>query len=389
MSKSKDHLTWAQVDTKAIKHNIAVLNRLAQKNKFLLPTRPNNYKRKNSVELMPVIKADAYGHGMKEVAAILDQQGIKRFAVSDLKEGKLLRNLGFKQHILLFESTLPTFAQDILDYQLTPTVCTLELAQSLNRLAKKSKRRLSIHIKIDTGMGRLGVWYEQAHDFVRQLQKLHHLVITGIYTHFPVADTNKTFTSNQIKKLFQLILTLDQNALVIPYIHASNSMGLMGYKTSVLNLARPGLLLYGLSPSVNKKNVLNLKPALSVKSTVIYIKTLERGRGVSYGQKFIAKKRMKVATIPIGYQDGYFRSLSNKAYVLIGGCRCPLLGHVTMDQIVVDITKVKDSYLGMPVVILGSQKKQTITAEELAKHADTINYEIVCALGARLPKVHR
>jgi alanine racemase len=182
---------------------------------------------------------------------------------------------------------------------------------------------------------------------------------------------------------------LDRTGLIVPFIHAANSMGLAGYQTRIVNLARPGLMLYGLYPHQDLRKKIQLKPVLSVRSRVIFLKKVKKGRSVSYGRTFFTKKDMLIATVPIGYNDGYFRALSNQAFVLIGGRRCPVAGRVTMDQIMVDVSHLKTVQLGDLVTILGSQKKENISADELAKYAGTINYEIVCSLGNRLPRVYR
>jgi alanine racemase len=237
---------------------------------------------------------------------------------------------------------------------------------------------------VDTGMGRLGVWHEEAFDFIRQVSRLRHLRIMGIFTHFPAADTDRAFTKEQIQHLYDLVKKLDRSGTIIPYIHAANSMGLAGYRTHILNAARPGLMLYGLYPHPGLRKKIFLKPVLSVRSRVIFLKEIKKGRSISYGRTFFTRRDMRVATVPIGYNDGYFRLLSNRAAVLIDGRRAPVIGRVTMDQIMVDVSRVKKARVGSPVTVLGVQKKECISADELAEHADTINYEIVCSLGGRL-----
>ncbi len=375
-------LTFAEIDLKAIRHNLREIRRLSSQNKFSLPYRKNL----KAVDILAVVKADGYGHGMQEVSGLLAKEGVNFFAVSDVSEGICLRKTGIKKPILLLESPLPAQAKLIGDYDLTPTVCSLELALALEKSAWEKRKNITIHVKVDTGMGRFGVWHAQAFSFIQKLFRFKHLIIQGIYTHFPVADVDQAFTKRQIEYLYALVTQLDQKGLIIPTIHAANSMGLAGYKTHILNLARPGLMLYGLYPKNSLKRKLHLKPALSVKSKVIFLKNIEKGRSISYGRTFIAKRRMRVATIPIGYNDGYLRCFSNKSFVLIQGQRCPVLGRVTMDQIVVDVSSLKDLRLAAEVVILGIQGKETITADKLAQYAQTINYEIVCHLGNRLPR---
>jgi alanine racemase len=385
------YLTWAEIDLKAVRHNLKQIVKLSAKNKFYFPTRPPQpVKINQGLEfVMAVIKANAYGHGMEKIGLLLDKAGVGFFCVSDINEGIALRKIGIKKSILLLESTLASDAQQIADYQLVPTICTLGLAASLNRYAQKKKRRIDVHVKVDTGMGRLGVWHEEAFDFIKKVSTFKCLRIMGIFTHFPAADTDRSFTRQQLKYLYDLVKRLDRSGLIVPYIHAANSMGLVGYPTHIVNLARPGLMLYGLYPHLSLCKKIHLKPVLNVRSRVIFLKKIKRGRSVSYGRTFFTKKDMLVATVPIGYNDGYFRALSNQACVLIDGTRCPVIGRVTMDQIMVDVSRVKKVQLGSSVTVLGAQKKENISADELAKLAGTINYEIVCSLGNRLPKIYK
>jgi len=381
-------LTWAEIDLKALRFN---LRQIRKQTTFFRTKRtgvPHSRGISRRSGILAVIKADAYGHGMLKVASVLNREGVDIFGVSDIAEGILLRKNGIKRPILLFESTLPSLARDILEYNLTPTVCTLTLASSLNTHAKRMNRKVDIHVKVDTGMGRLGIWHQDARNFLGQVRKYPHLSVRGLYTHFPLADTNPRFTRKQIMDFSQLIKGLNKEGLSVSHLHAANSAGLMGHSTPFLNLARPGLMLYGLYPDERLKKKITLKPAMSVKCRIIFLKKVSRGRGISYGHTFIAPRDMTVATLPIGYSDGYLRALSSKASVLINGKRCPVLGRVTMDQIIVDVSHVPAAKLGTTVVILGQQKKQKISADELALHAGTINYEIVCSLGNRLPRIY-
>jgi len=380
MKKKKDNvapLTWAEVDLRAIRYNFKEAQKLCRR------------RGQKRTKILAVVKADAYGHGMLPVASLLNKIGVDFFGVSSVSEGIALRQKGIKKPILLFESTLPLSVNHVLKHNLTPTVCTIEMAKALNRAAGAKRKKIDIHIKVDTGMGRLGVWHKDAVDFVEKLNVLNYLSIKGIYTHFPSADTDPKFTKKQILQLDKVVKALDKMALVVPYIHAANSMGLVGYPTKLLNFARLGLMLYGLYPTPRMKKAIKLRPALSVKSTIIFIKEINKGRSISYGRTFIAKKRMRVATIPVGYNDGYLRSFSNKACVLVKGVRCPVLGRVTMNQIIIDVTKVKLARLGTTVTLLGEEKGKKVSADELAGYANTINYEIACSLGNRLPKQYK
>ncbi len=373
-------LTWAEINLKAIAHNFNQVKRLV---KTLKP--PRGIK---PAQILAVVKAEGYGHGLVAIAQCLDRLGVNFLGVSNVDEAVKLRRAGIRKPILLFESTLAALAPQIVEHNLTPTICTHELAERLNHFAKLHKKKIDVHVKVDTGMGRLGVWHEDALKFIKQLSLFSHLAIKGIYTHFPSADTDRKFTLKQLDYLYGLVKQLDRKALIIPYVHAANSMGLVGYKMHILNLARPGLMLYGLYPSELLHKKISLKPAMTVKTRVIFLKKITKGRSISYGRTFIAKKNMTVATLPIGYSDGYFRAFSNTSAVLVKGQLCPVVGRVTMDQTMIDVTRIKSVALGEEVVVLGKQGRDEISADELAHHARTINYEIVCSLGSRLPRVY-
>jgi len=373
--------TWCDIDLKSLAYNYEQLQKLAGKNMS------------HSLGVMPVIKADAYGHGMLRVAECLSAAGCKYWGVSNATEGMALRAAEFKQKILLFESTLVSEAKDIVEYKLTPTVCSLEMAHALDHSAHQAGIQIPVHIKIDTGMGRLGVNEEQALGFVQAFQQeCPNLVLEGIYTHFPVADTDRDFTLGQMRRFRDMVYLLENQFITFSFVHAGNSMGLGDYKSDLFNLARPGIMLYGIHPLEDLKKKISLKPVMSVKTRIIFVQTIAKGRGISYGHTFKAKEDITVAVLPIGYSNGYLRSLSNKAFVLVAGVRCPVVGRVTMDQIIVDITAATLSgripKVGDEAVIMGTQKGESISVDELAQWADTISYEILCSLGNRLPRFY-
>ena len=378
---SERSIAWTEINLKALAHNFQQLQKLAGHNMA------------TNAGLMPVIKADAYGHGMIEVAKTLNEQGCRFLGVSNVAEGIALREAGFKQKILLFESTLVEDTQDIVENNLTPTVCTLELAEALEIQAKRTEVEIPIHIKVDTGMGRLGVDEGDVISFVEEVQKsCPHLILDGIYTHFPLADTDREFTFAQMRRFRDIVFSLENRFITFTYVHAGNSMGLGDYKSELFNLARPGLMLYGLYPSQELKSKVTLKPVMAVKTKIIFVKTIAKGQGVSYGHTFKAKEDMTVAILPVGYSNGYLRALSNKAFVLIAGLRCPVIGRVTMDQMMVDITPIGFSghmpKIGDEAVLIGGQKDGHISADEVADWAGTISYEVLCSLGNRLHRVY-
>ncbi len=385
-----NYMAWVEIDLKAIRHNFREIKKIARRRFVRKPkTCRSPSKRTGCPDVLCVIKADAYGHGMIQVASALKRMGVHFWGVADVTEGVHLRKNGFKKPVLLLGTPLPTQVKDVVDFNLMPTVCTVSLAAALNNYARKIGRKVDIHLKIDTGMGRLGVWHRQAHEFMNQLLKYSYLNLQGLFTHFPMADTNPRFTRQQIAMLNSLVDEFDQKGIVIPYIHAANSMGLARYQSPLSNLVRPGLMLYGQYPAPSLKKEIHLHPAMSVKARIIFLKRIPRGQGVSYGHIFTAPRDMTVATLEIGYNDGYLRCLSNRADVLIKGQRCPIVGRVTMDQIMVDVSRVKDAKIGMEVTLLGRDRKETINADELAQIAGTISYEILCSLGNRLPRVYQ
>ena len=372
---------WAQINLKALSHNFRQLQKLARHNMT------------SNAGLMPVIKADAYGHGMVEVAQTLLEEGCRFLGVSNTAEGVALREAGFKQKVLLFESTLPEDAVAIVEYDLTPTICTMDLAHALQKAAREKQKEIPVHIKVDTGMGRLGIDETEIFNFIEELQKsCPALKLEGIYTHFPLADSDREFTFAQMRRFRDIVFSLENRFITFSYVHAGNSMGLGDYKSELFNLARPGLMLYGIYPAPELKSKVSLKPVMSVKTRIIFVKTIAKGQGVSYGHTFKAKEDTTIAVLPVGYSNGYLRSLSNKAFVLIAGVRCPVLGRVTMDQTMVDITPLGLSghlpQAGDEAVLIGTQQGNEITVDEVAHWAETISYEILCALGNRLPRVY-
>ncbi len=357
-----------EINTKALLSNVQSIKKLAGKN----------------IDILAVVKADAYGHGLEKVAKVLNRGNIKFFGVSDINEAITLREIGIKKRIMLLEHALPEQAKYLIKYNITPVVCSVDLAKALNQLLIQRKIKFPVHIKIDTGMSRLGVYQANAFDFVAQIQTFSGIKVEGICTHFPLADTNRFFTEKQIKSILQVTEQIKKEISTIKYVHAANSMGFVAFSNKGFNLVRTGLMLYGLYPSTKIKNKIKLTPVMSVKSRICFIKSIPKGRGVSYGHTFIAKKKMRIATISIGYHDGYFRAFSNRAKVIVRGKLCPVVGNVTMDQIMVDVSAVKNISVGDKVCIMGTEGKSKISAEDLAKIASTINYEIVCVLGNKL-----
>jgi len=362
--------TWAEVDLNNLADNLRKVSAgLSPKTRVLV-----------------TVKADAYGHGLIPVSKKLSGLGVDFLGVASIDEGIKLRQAGINIPVLILGVVLSKDISPIAKFGLTPTVCDEQSAAAFNRLAKRSGRRLDVHVKIDTGMGRIGVQYKDAFKLLQKISRLPAIRIEGLFTHFPLADINKRFTLAQIRLFDELILGLKRSGIAIPLVHVANSVGLADYKNSHFNMVRPGLVIYGLYPKENLN--IKLKPVLSLKSRVVFVKDVPKGFGVSYAHAYVTRRPGRIVTLPIGYGDGYPRNLSNKAPVLIGGRRFKICGRICMDQIMVDVGSYKVR-VGEEAVLIGKQNKEEITVEELAKLSGTIPYEISCGLGSRIPRVYR
>jgi len=361
--------TWAEINLKNLKHNfLEVKKRVLKETKVLV-----------------TVKADAYGHGLIPVSKTLESLGVDFFGVASIDEGIKLREAKIKHPILVLGLVLKEDFAPLFKYSLASTICDFDSAYALDYKARKLGRIAKIHIKVDTGMGRIGVQYLKAYDLIKKMNRLKNISIEGIFTHFPLADINNKFTNQEISIFKKLVSELKKEGINIPLIHAANSIGVLDYKNSHFNMVRPGLIIYGLYPKEKLK--IKLKPVLSLKTRIVYLKNVPKGFKVSYGHTYITKKNTNIATIPLGYGDGYPRNLSNKAPVLIKGKRFKISGRICMDQIMVDVNNSKLK-VGDEVVLIGRQGRNKITVEELAHLAMTIPYEIVCGLGSRIPRVY-
>lgn len=362
--------TWAEINLNNLTHNLNQIRRI------ITP----------ATKIMVTVKADAYGHGLIPVSKRLVLSGVDFLAVASIDEGIKLRRAKISAPILILGLTLRKDIGPLFKYKLTATVCDEELAAALNNKGRLLSSAIDVHIKVDTGMGRIGILHQDAQGLIRKIHKFKFINIQGIFTHFPLADVNKYFTLRQIDLFNRLIKNLKSEGINIPLVHTANSVGIIDYQTSHFNLVRPGLAIYGLgSGSIHKQ--INLKPVLNLKTKVMFVKRVPKGFGISYGHDYITKKETKIVTLPIGYGDGYPRSLSNKAFVLIRGKRFKVCGRICMDQLMVDVgeesVKVEDE-----VMLIGPQGKHKITVEELALLSGAIPYEIVCGLGNRIPRIY-
>ena len=366
---------WAEIDLDNIAHNVREVRRLAGKR----------------TDIIAVVKADAYGHGTLETVKTLLENGVTRLAVSMLDEAIQLRKIGIDVPILVLNHT---------DFRRLgrPWDTTLPRRFTAMKWPRPCRRKplgmgqARVHIKIDTGMSRVGFMpgYSAVKDVVA-IMKLDGIIIEGIFTHFAVADTkDRTYTLRQFELFESIIEELNRIGVLIPIRHVSNSAAIIQYPEMTLEAVRPGIILYGIYPSHEvDRSVINLKPAMSLKANVVLVKELEPGVSISYGRTFTTRRPSRIATIPVGYADGYSRLLSNKCRVLINGQYAPVVGTICMDQLMVDITEISgDVKTGDEVVLIGRQGDNEISAEEIADLIGTIPYEILCIVGKRVPRVY-
>lgn len=345
---------------------------------------------KEGVSMISVIKTDGYGHGSVQIARMLETKDyIWGYAVATLDEAALLRKGGIEKPILVLGCIFPDQWETAIRQEVRFTVYTREMAEGISETAQRLDKTAYVHIKLDTGMSRLGFLIrEESADTIKAISCLPRLSLEGLYTHFAKADeTDKTFTEKQIRDYLWMKERLEGKGVVFQYYHCSNSAGIIDVKEANLDLVRAGISTYGLYPSeeVIKENV-PLKPALELLSHVAHVKWVEEGTPVSYGSTYITKRRTKIATIPVGYGDGYPRSLSNKGYVLIHGKKAPILGRVCMDQFMVDATEIEDVKFGDPVTLVGRNGEEHLPVEVLSDLSGRFNYEFVCDLGKRIPR---
>jgi len=371
--EADDVLTWAEIDLDAIAQNAAGLKARAG----------------GRAELMVAVKANAYGHGAVPVAWAAMEGGATRLAVHRTLEGVQLRQAGIAAPILIMGYTVPAESGRVVRWNLTPTVNSKPQAEALSEAAVAQRSALPVHVKVDTGMSRYGLLPEEVLDFVRFLSGLPGLELEGLYTHHCVADlADKAFTRHQFSIYVDVVKRLEEAGFAFPLKHVSNSATTLDLPEMALDMVRCGIALYGLRPSDEVEPAIPLRPALALKSRLARVRTLPAGASISYGRTHITDEPTRVALVPVGYGDGYHRILSNRGAVLIHGRRAPIVGRVCMDQFVVDVSHIPAARLHDEVVLIGRQGKEHIPAEEVARWAETINYEVTTSLLPRVVRIY-
>lgn len=363
----------AEIDLDAIASNIKNIRKITNKN----------------AKIMAIVKADAYGHGAVEVAKVLLYNGADCLGVAILDEAIQLRKNNIHVPILILGYTPEAKMEDVVKYDVTQTVFSYETAYQLSLSAVKLNKTAKIHIKIDTGMGRIGFLpNETAIEEIMKIASLPNINIDGIYTHFSTADEfDKSFTLKQLDVFKDTIKELEKKGISIPIKHCANSAAIMDLENAFFNMVRPGIILYGMYPSNEvKKEKLHLTPVMSIKTHISYIKEVEEGTPIGYGRTFITKRKSKIATVPIGYADGFQRIMTKGGRVIVGNGYAPVVGRICMDQFMIDVTDIKEIKAGDEVIILGKKGENEIAAGEIAAIMGTISYEVVCMIGKRVPR---
>jgi len=369
--------TFAEIDLAALRENYATI-------RASVPSR---------AAILAVVKADAYGHGFLEICRELERQGVDAFGVAFLAEAIQLRKSGIDKPILLLGGIYPGQEKKCVGFNISTTVFSLEQATALDLAAGKLYRKALVHLKVDTGMGRLGIPYDQIPAMLDALKLLPNIYLEGVVSHFASADeldeSGQYFTRLQVER-FEWVVQQIRRAKFSPrYLHIANSAGALLKDYPFCNLVRPGIALYGALPSDDFQGRLSLRPVMRLKSKIAMLKWVEPGTTISYGRRFAASRRSLIASVPVGYADGYPRALTNKGEALVRGQRVPVVGTVCMDWIMLDVTGLEGVMVGDEVLLMGDdQQGNSIRAEELATWAATIPYEILCGISKRVPRVY-
>lgn len=373
----RSYRCWAEIDLDALRENLAWLR----------------HRVGPDVKILTVVKADAYGHGLKQIAALLMQSGTDTFGVANLAEAEAVRSVGQGWPILMLGACLPDEVDMAVRGDVIPTISSLAEAQWFSSAAVKWHKTVDVHVKVDTGMGRLGIQPQRAVELIESIQRLGGIRLQGLYTHYSSVEEDAEFSRKQRSQFQKLLAQLVRKGITVPLRHANNSGGILHEPQTMLNLVRPGLLVYGVVPSgqrpLDSDLPKRLRPALSLFCRVSFTKEIEKGTPISYGHTFVAPRKMQVATLTAGYGDGYLRAGSNRAEVLVQGRRCRVLGRITMDQMLADVSHVPDVNVGAGVVLIGGQGEERITVADVAQWSGTIPWEVLTNITYRVPRLYR
>lgn len=360
---------WAEIDLRAVGHNTrAVRKHIGKK-----------------PEMLVVVKANGYGHGAIPIAQTVLENGADRLGVANTKEAIELRQAGVTAPIHILGGILEEEAPAVVEYNITQMISDFETAKLLNTIALRQNKKITVHLKVDTGMGRMGEMPEKMEDLAKKVAGLSQINIEGLCTHLSSVSTGPNdFTRRQIGIFRKSAVQLEKAGFKFKYRHAANSAALISTPDSLFNMVRPGIVIYGMYLAPQLKKLIKVRPVLSLKAKIVFIKEVPKGWTVGYDRTFKTKRPTKVGVIPIGYKDGYVREFSNRAHVLVNGDKVPVIGRVSMDYTTIDVTKVKDIRVGDEVILIGKSGNHQILVEDLANMRDTIPYEITCSMGERV-----
>ncbi|HEX9658453.1 MAG TPA: alanine racemase [Bacteroidota bacterium] len=371
-SQHSEHPTQARINLSAFRHNIEAVRLYTGR----------------KTRIMAVVKANGYGHGMVEMSRAAVEAGVEFLSVARVDEALELRAAGITHPVLVFELPRKESIEPAINEKIDLTVGSIEGAREIDFVASRLRERAVVHIKVDTGMGRLGLNYLLAETEIELIHRCTHLHVAGIYSHFANSEVaDQSFAKEQLKRFTSLLETLKRKGIEIPIVHMANSAAIMTLPEAHFTMVRPGLMLYGYPPAVGLDKKYPLEPVMSLVSQISFLKSVEPGVSISYSRRFVTKKRTKIGTVPIGYADGYSRMLTGKTEVLVRGNRVPVVGTICMDHLMIDLGDMDSVHEGEPVTFIGKDRSDMISAWDIAEKLGTIPYEVTCMVSKRVKRI--
>jgi alanine racemase len=363
---------WVEIDLDAAKHNI-------DRVRSIVPP---------GVRMLLVVKADAYGHGAVQISRLAVECGVDMLGVATLDEGRELRKAGLTLPILILSPVLPQELEGVLENNLAVTASSYEFVEKASGIAVRRGAICTLHVEVDTGMGRAGIAQGQAIESISRMSSLPGIRLEGVFTHFPASDSDIDFTTDQIRAFTGIVDALKEALVTFDYVHCANSAAILNFPSSRFNLIRPGLLVYGHAPSIGLKDTADVVPVMSFKARLVLVRDMPAGASISYGRTYVAPGPVRMGVVPVGYGHGLSHRLSNRGQFLFRGKRVDVIGRVTMDMTMLDLSGFADAGIGEEVVIFGRQGGAEITADDVARWDETLNYEVLCRISKRVPRVY-
>jgi alanine racemase len=363
---------WVEIDLDAAKRNIDRVRSIVPR----------------GVRMLLVVKADAYGHGAVRISRLAVECGVDMLGVATLDEGRELRKAGLTLPILILSPVLPQELEGVLENNLAVTASSYEFVEKASGIAVRRGAICTLHVEVDTGMGRAGIAQGQAIESISRMSSLPGIRLEGVFTHFPASDSDIDFTTDQIRAFTGIVDALKEALVTFDYVHCANSAAILNFPSSRFNLIRPGLLVYGHAPSIGLKDTADVVPVMSFKARLVLVRDMPAGASISYGRTYVAPGPVRMGVVPVGYGHGLSHRLSNRGQFLFRGKRVDVIGRVTMDMTMLDLSGFADAGIGEEVVIFGRQGGAEITADDVARWDETLNYEVLCRISKRVPRVY-